>query len=73
MARFTCSPNAVCENIKLKDFHVSSPCGDPVVLCDGIEEDIGVPCVKAASPEGTAALKATCTTAMAALPTPTPW
>ncbi|KAB5513087.1 exo-polygalacturonase [Coniochaeta sp. 2T2.1] len=73
VARFTCSPNAICENIKLKDFNVKTPCGEPVVICDGIEEDIGVPCVKAASPEGKAALKPACTTAMATLPKPTPW
>lgn len=74
VARLTCSPNAVCENIKLQDFRVASPCGgDPVVLCDGLTEDIGVPCVGAASPEGKAALKATCATGMAALPEPTPW
>ncbi|OIW28660.1 exopolygalacturonase [Coniochaeta ligniaria NRRL 30616] len=73
VARLTCSPNAVCENITLEDFHVTSPCGAPVVLCDGLTEDIGVPCVKAASVEGKAALKPACTTAMAALPEPTPW
>ncbi|KAK3688253.1 exo-polygalacturonase [Podospora appendiculata] len=74
VARLTCSPNAVCENIQFKNFTVTSPCGGaPVVICDGIHEDIGIPCVKATSPEAVAALKATCTTAQAALPSATPW
>lgn len=74
VARLTCSPNAVCENIKFKNFNVTSPCGgEPVVICDGISGDLGIPCVKSTSPEATAALKDKCSTAMATLPKPTPW
>ncbi|KAK3318153.1 exo-polygalacturonase [Apodospora peruviana] len=74
VARLTCSPNAICENIQFKDFNVTSPCGGPpVIICDGIKGGIGTPCVNSTSPEATAALKAKCTAPMATLPTPTPW
>ncbi|KAK3940277.1 pectin lyase fold/virulence factor [Diplogelasinospora grovesii] len=75
VARLTCSPDAVCENIRLKNFTVTSPCGDPpVIICDGIKDGIGTPCVNSTSPEATAALKATCTAPVATLPQPTtPW
>ncbi|KAL9948397.1 hypothetical protein D7B24_007168 [Verticillium nonalfalfae] len=71
VARLTCSssPNAVCENIRFKDFNVQSPCGGPpVILCDGIKDGVGAPCVSATSDEGKAALKAKCTSPLAELP-----
>lgn len=74
VARLTCSPNAVCSNIKFRNFNVTSPCGGPpVVLCDGIHGGIGIPCFNSTSPEATAALKSKCTTSMATLPSATPW
>jgi galacturan 1,4-alpha-galacturonidase len=74
VARLTCSPAAVCENITFTNFNITSPCGGkPVVICDGIKGDIGIPCVNSTSPEATAALKNKCSTAMATLPKPTPW
>lgn len=74
VARLTCSPNAVCSNIKFKNFDVTSPCGGPpVIICDGINEDLGIPCVSATSTEGAAALKDTCEAPLACLPEPTPW
>ncbi|KAK4465891.1 exo-polygalacturonase [Cladorrhinum samala] len=74
VARLTCSPNAVCENIQFKNFNVTSPCGgEPIVICDGISGDIGIPCYNSTSPEAKAALKDKCTTAMAPLPSATPW
>ncbi|RBQ72134.1 hypothetical protein VDGD_05992 [Verticillium dahliae] len=75
VARLTCSssPNAVCENIRFKDFNVQSPCGGPpVILCDGIKDGVGAPCVSATSDEGKAALKAKCTSPLAELPA-RPW
>lgn len=62
---FTCStsPDAVCENIKVKNFNVTSPCGGPVIgICDGIQGGIGddIPCYSADSEEATAALADTC-------------
>lgn len=45
VADLTCSPNAVCSNIVLSDIDISSPEGDPpVIVCDGIDGDIGVDC-----------------------------
>ena len=73
VARLTCSPNAVCSNIQFKNFTVTSPCGGkPVVICDGIHGDIGIPCVSANSTEGKAALAKKCTGKMASLPK-RPW
>ncbi|KAH6695119.1 exo-polygalacturonase, partial [Plectosphaerella plurivora] len=75
VARLTCSTseNAVCENIRFEDFNVQSPCGGPpVILCDGIKDGVGVPCVSATSDEGKAALKAKCTSPLAELPS-RPW
>lgn len=63
VARLTCSSSkdAVCENIKFKNFDIKTPCGGkPVVLCDGVK-DIGVDCVSATSTEGKAALANKCT------------
>ncbi|KAK3390100.1 exo-polygalacturonase [Podospora didyma] len=73
VARLTCSPNAICENISFKNFDVTSPCGPAVIICDGIHGGIGTPCVNSTSPEATAALKAKCTASMATLPSATPW
>ncbi|KAI9331551.1 exo-polygalacturonase [Zopfochytrium polystomum] len=75
VASLTCSPNAVCQNIQFKNFNVTSPCGSkqPVVICNGIKGDIGLPCYNSSAPEAVAALKDKCTTSLAALPSPTPW
>ncbi|KAJ5880481.1 exopolygalacturonase B [Penicillium subrubescens] len=41
----TCSPNAVCSNIHLSKINLTSPAGSPpVIICDGIQGDIGVNC-----------------------------
>ncbi|PKY00171.1 putative extracellular exo-polygalacturonase [Aspergillus campestris IBT 28561] len=40
-----CSPNAVCSDVTLENIDLSSPAGGPpVVVCDGIDGDIGVEC-----------------------------
>lgn len=46
IAKLTCSPAAVCTNITLDDIDLTSPVGaaPAVVVCDGIQGDIGVPC-----------------------------
>lgn len=45
----TCSPNAVCSNIHLSKINLTSPAGNPpVIICDGIQGDIGVNCTKSA-------------------------
>lgn len=50
VAKLTCSPNAVCSNIKLDGIDLISPKGSPpVIVCDGIQGGIGVPCVAAAT------------------------
>ena len=71
VARLTCStnPNAVCDNIRFKNFTVTSPCGkgEPVIICDGIKGGIGMPCVSSNSAEAKAALKSTCHTPQASL------
>ncbi|KAK0743989.1 exo-polygalacturonase [Schizothecium vesticola] len=73
VARLTCSPNAVCSNIQFKNFTVTSPCGgQPVVICDGIHGDIGVPCVSSTSSQAKAALAKKCTAKKASLPK-RPW
>jgi galacturan 1,4-alpha-galacturonidase len=46
VAKLTCSPNAVCSNITLDDIELASPAGSPpVIICDGIQGDIGVACL----------------------------
>jgi galacturan 1,4-alpha-galacturonidase len=41
----TCSPGATCEGIQLSNINITSPAGPPpVVICDNIDGDIGVPC-----------------------------
>lgn len=76
VARFSCStnPDAVCDNIQFKNFTVTSPCGDAVILCDGIKGGLGddYPCVASNSTEATAALAATCSVPLATS-TVTPW
>ncbi|KAK7430753.1 hypothetical protein QQZ08_002797 [Neonectria magnoliae] len=66
VAKLTCStnPNAVCENIKLEDFNVESPCGKAVIICDGVS-DVGVDCVHSESDEAKAALADKCSVPMA--------
>nr|XP_036589175.1 exopolygalacturonase [Colletotrichum truncatum]KAF6800817.1 exopolygalacturonase [Colletotrichum truncatum] len=75
VAKLTCStnPDAVCHNIKVKNFNVTSPCGgDPVIICDGIDGGIDVPCVSIDSDEAKAALAAKCQTPLAPIDTK-PW
>lgn len=62
---FSCStnPSAVCNNIKVTNFNVTSPCGGPVIgICDGITGGIGdeIPCYSADSAEAKAALADSC-------------
>ncbi|KAF8864013.1 pectin lyase-like protein [Acephala macrosclerotiorum] len=46
VAKLVCSPNAVCENIKLDGIDLTSPKGSPpVIVCDGTKGDLGVDCV----------------------------
>lgn len=48
VASLVCSPSAVCENIRLEDIDLKSPTNPDqqgVVLCDGIADGVGVPCV----------------------------
>ncbi|KAH8881218.1 exo-polygalacturonase [Thozetella sp. PMI_491] len=63
-AIFSCStnPNAVCENIRLVNWNITSPCGEPtIVVCDGIKDGLGaVPCYSSTSDEAVAARKNTC-------------
>ncbi|TDZ19142.1 putative exopolygalacturonase B [Colletotrichum orbiculare MAFF 240422] len=73
VARVSCSTNAEgkCKNIKFKNFNVKSPCGeDAVVICDGVEGDLGVPCVPFDSPEAKAALADRCTGKRATIDAP---
>jgi len=50
VARLVCSPNAVCTGIKLEGIDLTSPAGDPpIIVCDGIEGDLGVACIPAAN------------------------
>lgn len=68
VAKLTCStnPNAVCDNIRFRNFNVTSPCGGPpVILCDGIKGGVGMPCVASNSSEATAALRSKCSVPMA--------
>lgn len=75
VARLSCSSNedAVCTNITVKDFNVETPCGGkPVIICDGIDNDIGVDCVPYDSEEAQAALASKCTTPIVDIDTD-PW
>ncbi|KAI3535211.1 glycosyl hydrolase family 28 [Colletotrichum filicis] len=68
VAKLTCStnPDAVCHNIKFKNFNVTSPCGgEPVIICDGVDGGIDTPCVSIDSEEAKAALAARCQTPLA--------
>ncbi|KXH63966.1 glycosyl hydrolase family 28 [Colletotrichum salicis] len=68
VAKLTCStnPDAVCHNIKFKNFNVTSPCGgEPVIICDGVDGGIDTPCVSIDSDEAKAALAAKCQTPLA--------
>ncbi|EEY20199.1 exopolygalacturonase [Verticillium alfalfae VaMs.102] len=60
----TCStsPDAVCDNIRFRNFAVRSPCGGPAIaICDGVTGDTGdLPCYAAGSAEAKAALRDTC-------------
>jgi galacturan 1,4-alpha-galacturonidase len=73
VAKLTCStnPSAVCENIRFKNFNVTSPCGGKaVIICDGIKGGIGTDCVSADSAEATAALAQKCTVPLATIKAP---
>ncbi|ORY64810.1 exopolygalacturonase [Pseudomassariella vexata] len=72
VARLTCSanPDAVCDNITFKNFNITSPCGEAVIICDDIRGGIGVDCVPSNSTEATAALAATCTVPQATIAPP---
>ncbi|KAI8167902.1 putative exopolygalacturonase B [Colletotrichum sp. SAR 10_70] len=75
VAKLTCStnPDAVCHNITVKNFNVTSPCGgEPVIICDGIDGGIDTPCVSIDSDEAKAALAAKCQTPLAPIDTK-PW
>ncbi|RNJ56448.1 hypothetical protein D7B24_007284 [Verticillium nonalfalfae] len=64
VAKLTCStsPDAVCDNIRFRNFAVRSPCGGPAIaICDGVTGDTGdLPCYAADSAEAKAALRDTC-------------
>jgi len=54
VASLVCSPAAVCENIRLENIDLRSPENldeQGIVLCDGIADGIGVPCVAGNSTE----------------------
>ncbi|KAF6793347.1 glycosyl hydrolase family 28 (exopolygalacturonase) [Colletotrichum sojae] len=73
VARVSCSTNEEgrCQNIRFKNFNVTSPCGgEPVVICDGLDGDLGVPCVPFDSPEAKAALADKCTGSKATIAPP---
>ncbi|GJC82661.1 putative exopolygalacturonase B [Colletotrichum liriopes] len=75
VAKLTCStnPDAVCHNIKFKNFNVTSPCGgEPVIICDGIDGGIDAPCVSIDSDEAKVALAAKCQTPLAPI-NENPW
>ncbi|KAM0330215.1 hypothetical protein ACHAQA_004389 [Verticillium albo-atrum] len=65
VAKLTCStsPDAVCDNIRFRNFDVRSPCGGPAIaICDGVTGDTGdLPCYASDSAEAKAALRDTCT------------
>jgi galacturan 1,4-alpha-galacturonidase len=70
VASLTCStnPSAVCENIQFKNFTITSPCGnETVILCNGINGDMGVSCVASNTTEATAALSNTCSVPQASI------
>lgn len=75
VARLSCSTSetAVCENITISDFHVETPCGgEAVIICDGVNNDLGVDCVSIDSEEAQAALSARCVTDIVDINT-APW
>ena len=50
VADLTCSPDAVCSDIKLSNVDLTSPAGSPPeIVCSNIQGDIGVPCNSTAS------------------------
>ncbi|KAK2017290.1 polygalacturonase [Colletotrichum eremochloae] len=64
VARVSCSTNeeGLCKNIRFKDFNVTSPCGgESIVICDGLDGDLGIPCVPFDSVEAQEALADRCT------------
>ncbi|KAM0271906.1 hypothetical protein ACHAQH_008908 [Verticillium albo-atrum] len=64
VAKLTCStsPDAVCDNIRFRNFDVRSPCGGTAIaICDGVTGDTGdLPCYPSDSAEARAALRDTC-------------
>lgn len=58
VAKLVCSPNAVCANITLDEIDLISPYGSPpVVVCDGIQGNLGVPCLNSSDPAANNKLK----------------
>ncbi|OAK98543.1 glycoside hydrolase family 28 protein [Phaeosphaeriaceae sp. SRC1lsM3a] len=50
VADLTCSPGATCDGIHLERINLTSPKGGkPIVVCENIKGDIGVPCASANS------------------------
>ncbi|KAK1148428.1 hypothetical protein N8T08_009431 [Aspergillus melleus] len=50
VADLICSPNSVCSGIRLNDINITSPAASPpVIICDGIQGDIGVECQSSSS------------------------
>jgi galacturan 1,4-alpha-galacturonidase len=75
VARLSCSTSesAICENITISDFNVKAPCGgEPIIICDGVNNDVGVDCVSIDSEEAQAALSAKCKTDIVDIDT-SPW
>lgn len=73
VARLSCAETATCENITVSGFDVRSPCGgEPVVICDGIGEGVGVDCVPYDSEVAQRALAEVCETEIVDIDTD-PW
>lgn len=50
VADLICSPNSVCSDIRLNDINITSPAGSlSVIICDGIQGDVGVACQASSS------------------------
>ncbi|KAL3424701.1 exopolygalacturonase [Phlyctema vagabunda] len=56
VASLTCSPQSTCSGIRIEDFDVTSPKGDPpIIVCDYIQGDLGTQCYASNSTEALAA------------------
>ncbi|KAK4121921.1 glycoside hydrolase family 28 protein [Parathielavia appendiculata] len=47
VADLTCSPGATCSGIHLENINITSPKGEPQIVCDNIQGDVGVDCIPA--------------------------